>query len=387
MNLRTIVADEQKTVVMTANASNWREILAKIGPRIEEQGRVCDREGTFVSSNLDLLQQLGFFALGVPADLGGGGVDFAGMCAMLRALSRWDGSTALALSMHTHQVMVPEWKRRITGAPTEGLLKRVALEGVRLVSSGGSDWLPGSGRAEKVEGGYRIYARKVFSSGSPDGNILMTSAIYNDPQKGPQVIHFPLPMTADGMKVLNNWDTMGMRGTGSNDVEIDGVFIPDAAIAASRDPGVWHPLFHLISMIAMPLVYSVYAGIADGIRETALKLAQKKRSDQTMLMAVGEMENAYAALNLAYDALVACGELQPSEETTNRVMTLKNLTAKAALEVGTKALDCASGGGFFRSAGLELRFRDLQAARFHPLQDRVQQFYAARMALGLNVNG
>lgn len=387
MNLRTVIPDPTNHTATTANAANWQEILEKIGPELERRGRDCDRMGTFVSANLNELQECGFFALGVPAELGGGGLDFAGMCAMLRALGRWDGSTALTLSMHTHQVMVPEWKRRVMGAPTEGLLKRIAEEGVRLVSSGGSDWLPGSGRAEKVDGGYLITARKVFSSGSPDGNILMTSAVYNDPVKGPQVLHFPLPMKADGVKVLSNWDTLGMRGTGSNDVEIDGVFVPDSAIAASRDPDVWHFLFHLITMIAMPLVYSVYAGIADGIRQNALELARKKKSDPALLMTVGEMENAFASLNLAYDAMTACGNDKPSEETTNRVMTLRQLIGKAALEVGSKALDVGSGAGFYRAAGLELRFRDLQAARFHPLQDKTQQFYAARMALGLSVDG
>ncbi len=261
-------------------------------------------------------------------------------------------------------------------------------EGLRLVSSGGSDWLPGSGRAEKVEGGYRISARKVFSSGSPEGDLLMTSAIHNDPAKGPQVIHFGLPMKAQGVRVLSNWDTMGMRGTGSHDVDIDGTFVPDAAIAASRDPGVWHFLFHLTSMIAMPMVYSVYAGIADGIRGNALELVRgKKKADTAFLMAVGELENAHASLDLAYRAIIECGNEKPSEETTNRVMTLRNLLGKAALEVASRALDCASGTGFFRAAGLEQRFRDMQAARFHPLQDRTQQLYAARMALGLSVDG
>ena len=387
MNVRAAIANMAEPAT-TANAANWREILEKIGPELEKEGRDCDVAGEFVSLNLAKLQHHGFFALGVPAELGGGGLDFTGMCAMLRALGRWDGSTALTLSMHSHQVMVTEWKRRVMGAPTEALLKRIVQEGLRLVSSGGSDWLAGSGRAEKVEGGYRIFARKVFSSGSPEGDLLMTSAIYNDPAKGPQVIHFGLPMKAQGVRVLSNWDTMGMRGTGSHDVDIDGTFVPDAAVAASRDPGVWHFLFHLTSMIAMPMVYSVYAGIADGIRGNALELVRgKKKADTAFLMAVGELENAHASLDLAYRAIIECGNEKPSEETTNRVMTLRNLLGKAALEVASRALDCASGAGFFRAAGLEQRFRDMQAARFHPLQDRTQQLYAARMALGLSVDG
>ena len=137
---------------------------------------------------------------------------------MLRALGRLDGSTALALSMHTHQVMVAEWKRRVQGAPTEGLLKRVADEGLRIVSSGGSDRLPGSGRAEKADGGYRIFSgRKVFSSGAPDGDIMNTSAIYDDGQGAPVVLHFAMLMKDPGVTVLSNWDALGMRGTGSQD--------------------------------------------------------------------------------------------------------------------------------------------------------------------------
>ena len=43
---------------------------------------------------------------------------------------------------------------------------------------------------------------------------------------------------------------MGMRGTGSHDIELADVFIPDSAISLKRPQGKWHPLFHIISMIA-----------------------------------------------------------------------------------------------------------------------------------------
>ena len=334
------------------------------------------------------METLGFFALGVPGDLGGGGAPYAEVAAMLRAVGRLDGSTALTLSMHSHQVMVAEWKRRIQAAPTEGLLKRVAGEGLRIVSSGGSDWLPGSGRAEKVEGGYRIHARKVFSSGAPDGDVMNTSAVYDDAHTGPVVLHFALSMKDPGVVVRSNWDALGMRGTGSQDVEIVDVFVADSAIAATRPAGKWHPLFHLISMIAFPLVYSVYAGVADGAREIALRLARKRPQDDAGLQAIGDLENAHAAMNLAMTALVEIGaSAAPAAETTQRVMTLRGLAGQFAMEVGSKALDVTGGSGFFRAAGLEQRFRDLQGARFHPLQRRQQELYAARFVLGQDIDG
>jgi acyl-CoA dehydrogenase len=368
--------------------ADWRDLLQGVGPQIEAVGRECDRTGSFVSKNLDLLEGLGFFALGVPADLGGGGQPYPEIAAMLRALGRLDGSTALTLSMHSHQVMVAEWRRRVQGAPTEGLLRHVSEDGFRIVSSGGSDWLPGSGHAEKVDGGYRIRARKVFSSGAPDGDVIATSAIYDDPQAGPTVLHFPLPLRDPCVAVQSNWDTLGMRGTGSQDVEIDGVFVAEAAIAASRAPGKWHPLFHLISMIAFPLVYSVYAGVADGAREAALAIARKKPQDAAGLHAIGEMENAHAAMELALAALVEIGSTAtPSPETTHRIMTLRTLVARSALDVGRCALEVAGGAGFYRAAGIEQRFRDLQAARFHPLSEGRQQAYSARVVLGLDIDG
>jgi acyl-CoA dehydrogenase len=366
--------------------AGWRDLLQGVGVQIEATGHECDRSGAFASKNLDLLESLGFFALGVPADLGGGGQPYAEIAAMLRAVGRLDGSTALTLSMHSHQVMVAEWKRRVQSAPTEGLLRRVA-EGLRIVSSGGSDWLPASGHAEKVDGGYRIYARKVFSSGSPDGDVMNTSAIYDDPSEGATVLHFPLPMREGGVAVLDNWDTLGMRGTGSQDVDIDGVFVPDAAIAGRRAPGRWHPLFHAISMIAFPLVYSVYAGVADGAREAALAIAKRRPQDAAGLQAVGEMENAHAAMGLALDAMVeVAATASPSVETTHRIMTLRVLVARSALEVGSRALDVAGGAGFYRASGIEQRFRDLQGARYHPLSEGRQQAFAARVVLGLEID-
>jgi alkylation response protein AidB-like acyl-CoA dehydrogenase len=83
--------------------------------------------------------------------------------------------------MHTHLVAATVFRYKHGAAAVEPLLRRIAQEQLILVSSGGSDWLEGSGKAEKVEGGFRITARKIFSSGSPSGQLLMTTAIYDDP--------------------------------------------------------------------------------------------------------------------------------------------------------------------------------------------------------------
>ena len=370
-----------------ATRPSWREMLKEVGPELEAEGRACDRENRFASANLDRLQTAGFFALGVPKPLGGGGAGPDELGAMLRAVARFDGSTALALSMHTHLVAAAEWRRVHANAPTEALLSSVA-EGKRLVSSGGSDWLPGSGRAEPVDGGYRIFARKVFSSGSPAGDVLMTTAVLEDGDQGPTVLHFGLPMNGPEVSIRETWDALGMRGTASHEIDIAGAFVPEAAIVVRRPAGKWHMSYHLVAMIALPLIYSVYAGVADAMRDDAVAMAKRKAADAGLIVQVGELETTHLSMDLAHRRMMRLSvDETPSPNTTAEALALRTLLARAALDVGSRAMDLAGGAGFFRAAGLEQRFRDLQGSRYHPLPAFAQASLSGRLALGLGIDG
>ncbi len=358
------------------------KIADELGRRFAAAG--TDDEDRFVADNINALKEAGLVEAGVPRELGGGGASHAELAEMLRVLARYCGSTALAFSMHTHQVAVPAWRwtnQKFAGA--EPLLKRIAAERIILLSSGGSDWIPGSGKAEKVDGGYRITARKVFTSGAPLGNLLMTSAVW-DSEEGPMVIHFGLPMNSPHVKVLDNWRTLGMRGTGSHDVLIDGHLVPDASVAVTRKPGQWHPIFQIISTLAFPLVYSVYLGVAESARDIAVDLAKKRHADRNVLSLVGQMETSLRAAQLARnDMLVAAARGAPSAESVNEVMIGRQLVERNAIRTVELAMEAAGGAGFYRAQGLERRFRDIQAARYHPLQSGPQAEYAGAMALGL----
>jgi alkylation response protein AidB-like acyl-CoA dehydrogenase len=82
-----------------------------------------------------------------------------------------------------------------------------------------------------------VTARKPFSSGAPAADMLLTSAVYDDPEEGPTVLHFPVPLNSQGIESVETWRVMGMRGTGSNDIVLTDVFVADAAIAARRPKG------------------------------------------------------------------------------------------------------------------------------------------------------
>ena len=306
---------------------------------------------------------------------------------MLRVLAQACGSTALAFSMHTHQVAVPAWRwRHRQVAAVEPLLRRIAAERLILLSSGGSDWIGGSGSARRVEGGYRVTARKVFTSGAPAGDLLMTGAILEEDGER-SVLHFGAPMKAPEVRIEETWRTLGMRATGSHDVVIEDLFVPEAGVALKRKAGEWHPLFQVIATTAFPLIYAVYLGVAESAREIALDQARKKPAGPHVLTLAGRMETALRAAQLAHAAMVAAVERNdPGAESVNEVMIGRTLVAEHAIRAVELAMELAGGAGFYRSAGLERRFRDIQGARYHPLQQGPQAAYAGAMALGQPVD-
>jgi alkylation response protein AidB-like acyl-CoA dehydrogenase len=366
------------------------EIASELGPIFAERANTATDEDKYVADNIALLKSSGLIEAGVPCELGGGGADVDELAAMLRTLAYHCGSTGLAFSMHTHQVAIPAWRwkhQKAVMAAVEPLLKRIASERILLMSSGGSDWLGGSGKAEKVEGGYRITARKVFSSGAPTGDILMTGAVLESDGEPPMVLHFGIPMSSPHVKVLDNWRTLGMRGTGSHDVMIEGHVVPDAAVSVRRKAGEWHPIFHIIATIAFPLVYAVYLGVAESARDIAIGLAKRKTPGPHVIDLAGRMETELTAARLAHESMLAAVRRNaPSADTINDVMIGRQLVARHAIAAVEYAMELAGGAGFYRSAGLERRFRDIQAARYHPLQSGPQAEYAGAMALGLPVD-
>ena len=370
------------------SATDLVSIVRELGGKFAARAAEFDETDEFVGKNYQALKEAGLVEAGVPKEFGGGGHDVAELAAMLRELARHCSSTALAFAMHTHQVAIPAWRWvHQKAAPVEPLLKRIAAEKIILLSSGGSDWIAGSGKAEKVEGGFRINARKVFSSGAPLGNLLMTTAVWEGDGSGPQVLHFGIPMNSPNVKIIPVWKTMGMRGTGSHDILIDGHVVPDAGVALKRKAGEWHPLFQIISTLAFPLIYGVYLGVAEGARNIAVDLAKKRRPDDHVTELVGKMDTELRAAQMAHAHMVATAlQGKPGADSVNEVMIGRNLVARHAIAAVEFAMEAAGGAGFYRAAGLERRFRDIQGARYHPLQTGPQALYAGSMALGLPID-
>ena len=89
---------------------DWNSTAEELGRTFAERASVYDRKGEFVHQNYHDLREAGFFAMVIPAELGGGGAAYGQLADTVRTLGHHCGSTALAFAMHSHPVAVNVFK-------------------------------------------------------------------------------------------------------------------------------------------------------------------------------------------------------------------------------------------------------------------------------------
>ena len=364
------------------------ELAASVGAEIGVEAARHDADGTFVEEGLAAVRDAGLLALGVPAELGGGGATIRQVAMVQRELAHHCGSTALASSMHQHVTCFTAWRYRREMPGAEATLRRIADEGIVLVSTGGADFTRPRGEATKVDGGYRVSGRKVFASQSPVGTVMSTMFAYDDPEQGRRVLNMAVPVAGEGVTVLDNWDTLGMRGTGSNDIVIEDVFVPEERVMANRPYATLDGPLRVIVSIAMPIISAVYLGVAEAAYAAALPAAATKADDVLVQRQVGLMAHRLRIASWALDrAMDEIGDdPQPSDEGAAAAMAAKREIALGGIEVCDLAMDVGGGAAFFKGSVIERCYRDIRAAKFHPLSPELTLVHGGRLALGLSTD-
>jgi len=357
-----------------------RHLAIEFGKRAADH----DRTGRFVKDNFGDLREAGFFSAAIPVQLGGGGASFEDMCMVIREIGKQCGSTALTFAMHTHTVGANVYKHLRGDKAATAMLRKVVADELIISTTGANDWLHSSGTAERVDGGYRVRARKRFVSGSPGADVLATSVTFEG-EDGTEVLHFAIPGKTEGIEIVETWDALGMRGTGSNDVVYDGVFVPETAVVARRPADKWHPMWEVILPIAMPLICSAYMGLAESATVMAIDAAKRNGADLAGVM--GEALNSLTIGKLALSDMIRQNDnygFLPSIGLVSDILTRKAIIAEQARITVETAAELVGGPGFYRGHAIERIVRDVRAIHFHPLPLRRQQIFSGRLALGLN---
>lgn len=368
---------------MTMAITDWKEITEILAHTFSKNAPIQEAKGEFVHKNYELLKTNEFFSLLVPKELGGAGLKYSEVCEIIRTIGNSCGSTALAFSMHQHLIAATAWKykHKGEGAP---LLGKVAENQLVLVSTGARDWLGSNGQMEKVEGGYVVNAKKAFASQSAAGDVLVTSAPFQNENGTWKVLHFGVPFNSEGVSLLDDWHVMGMRATGSQTVVLENVFVPESAVALERNRDEFHPVWNVVLTVAMPLIMSAYVGIAERARTIAFEHAQKGKGRNRQPYVLGQLNNSWMAALVQWQAMFSrTNELDfvPNKTVSSEILTLKTNVSEACRETVKLAMEAVGGGSFYNQNELERLFRDVQASQFHPLPKWEQYEFSADVLL------
>ena len=376
------LTDDQQRIIALA-----KDLAREFAPRAEQH----DREGSFPFENVARLKETGYTTITTPREYGGWGATPLTFVLAQEQLAQGCCATAFAINMHCNTVGF--YTPFMNDAQKEFYLGNVGrhqklMNAFYTEGGGARSIMSPNTKARKVPGGYILNGRKVFSTLVPAVDYFGVSTSlegYEGPFSGGCA--FFLPRDTPGLEVIETWDAMGMRATGSHTIELHDVF-------ASSDKliGEEGHLFEDFAQVAHWYCLSfsaVYLGIGQAAYNYVLDYARTRKLQKTGQMvghipwnryAIGEMYNRLEACRtLLYTVAREISEKRPyGERQVPTVEMLRTFMAENMLEVANLATRVVGGQGYLKGNPLERYFRDLRSSPLHTLKrDEVLEMIAA----------
>jgi alkylation response protein AidB-like acyl-CoA dehydrogenase len=385
-----------------AIASVARPALSdQIIERCGERAAGYDRENRFFFEDFDDLKQAGYLKIALPIEFGGAGMNLAQVGQQQRRLAYRAPATALATNMHLYWTGIAADLYRAGDRSCQWILEEAAQGEVFAAGHGesGND-LPGllsTAKAERVEGGYRFWGHKMFGSLTPVWTRFGIHAMDLDDPTGPKVVHAFLTRDTPGYRIVETWDTLGMRATRSDDTILEGAFVPDryiARVVPAGGAGVDNFVGGLFVWVE-PTFANIYIGIAERARDLAIAGVKKRTS-----IGLGGRSMAYhpliqhsvAEMVIEIEAMRAYVDRVSEEwdagvdhglEWSSKLVGVKYRCVEGAKRVVDLAMDVSGGSGMFKRNELERLYRDVRAGGFHPANSALVHEIVGKTALGV----
>jgi alkylation response protein AidB-like acyl-CoA dehydrogenase len=373
-----------------------------------------DRAGTFQHELFQEMKDSGFMTATVPAEHGGLGLNSThDLAAGLARLGYGDGSVAISANMHLIFPLMMRWVQRFsreTGnvATADGMNVLMQMLGQSLIAMGntteaGTDLAHPLLEATKVDGGWKLNGRKIFGTLSEIADLFLVSARYaREDGSWAQGNAFVFRGT-EGQHVQNNWDSLGMRSSGSHDVVYEDVFVPDDLFFPGGGWGERTVLGVAILVGGNLPLLGPFIGIAESARDQVVAMARKRTKAPSnrpiaerpgIQHLVAEMDVALASARailertaLLIDRVLIDGpipELETLHELTHQLQCAKLVVQRRAIEVVDHALTVSGGAGYMAGHPLARQFRDVRAGPFmQPFSPNEAYEFIGKVALGL----
>ena len=388
------------TIETAPAATTPLDLARALAPRI--RARADEIEATRQLPK-DLVQDIataGLFKVGVSEEEGGHGADILTTLRVIEEVARADGSTGwcVAMGINTFRQsaqLVPAVRREIFHSDPIG------------VSAGSAN---PRGRAVAIPGGYRVTGHWFFASGCMHSSALHGACKVFDGDRprlrptGEQEVRIAFFHPKSLARIIDTWNVSGMRGTGSHDIEVEDLFVPEERTfsAAERRARVTGPMNRMHGFdLAGCGFCCVGLGVARAAIDEFVELAGRKvprgssdllRDRATVQATVGEAEAVLrAGRALLFDVVEEMWEtVLANELITERQRADLRLAMTHAAQSAAKAthMVCAAAGttSIFTSSPLERYARDAEVVTRHNQLQSVNYEAVGRTALGLESN-
>ncbi len=379
-------------------------------PVLRENAGQADRDGDISTASFNALKASGIPAAFVPEELGGFGLtSIHDWLIGIATLAQGDGSVAIAINMHlgVTRGMADAWHS--AGSNSEAAerlslpLKAVAAGDMLICATAterGTDNLHPFTTATKTDEGWQIDGHKMFVTMSPVATHLAMNLRMQD-EDGDHLATTLLPIETPGITPQDDWDAMGMRASGSQSIAFEKVTLPASAVRKLGPWGQWGIPTLINRTLGNFVLVGAFFGIAAYAREIALDAAMKqKKVGQPIITSpgvqqtAGEMEIEFTQCRCVLQKtgveidewLREASASKPTIESAHQLMqayqAAKWTVNRGAIDIVSKAMDLAGGGGYMASNPLTRLYRDVRAGPFMQPQAATDiRLYVGQVAL------
>jgi 3-hydroxy-9,10-secoandrosta-1,3,5(10)-triene-9,17-dione monooxygenase len=371
------VSEEQAAAVVSA--------VADLLPVLRDRAQEAEDLRVLPSQTVKALEEAGVFRLLQPARWGGYEADPLTFLGAIRAIASACGSTGWVCSVvgvhNWHLALFPDQAQR-------------DVWGEDSATRASSSYAP-TGTATKVDGGYRLDGRWSFSSGCDHASWVLLGGIVTDDGDDKPIDFCTFLLPSADYAIEDVWDTVGLRGTGSNDIVVDHAFVPAHRVLSFNDtakclcPGQEFnpaPLYRVPYGSLFP--YAITApiiGMATGAYDAhvafmqtrvrasykGVKAAQDPHSQVRVADAAGEIDSAWLALENNMRELMrytSAGEKIPMRVRA-RVRRDQVRGTASAIHAVDRLFENSGGRALAVGTPIQRFWRDAHAGRVHAIND------------------
>jgi butyryl-CoA dehydrogenase len=357
-----------------------REIVAQRAAGI-------DKSGEFPADVMHAAAGHGLLGVTIPKAWGGLGKDYVSYALAIEAIARASATVAVSLSVTNslvaeviaHAGRDPQRERWLRPLARGEAIGAFALS----EPDAGTDAANQQTKAVKDGAGYRITGKKVWVANAEDAAVVILFARTRPGLRGQGITAFLVPMDTPGIKRTARADSLGVRGLGCMDLELD-LAVADAQVLGHVDQGfelgMWALQGGRVAIAAQAL------GIGQAALDEAIAYAKQREqfgqpiaNYQAIQWMLADMATELAAARML--TLKAAAAKDTQEKSTVEASMAKLAASEAAHKAADKAMQILASAGYRRGSVVERLFRDVRATEIYQGTSEAQRMIIAAHVL------